>query len=568
MSSAANDKREHLEEEFRRRMHDAEATPSADLWARIDHDLTVQENSMYKSRMVLYRQLAAACFVLFVLAGALSMYYFSKDAQQQSLATVQPEKTAPVIAAPAAGEISIPEALAAAMATQEKAAQKPGEKASETAMIRSSEKSGITVPILAAAPARTSPAGVTAPAATPPEAPAAAYTYTINLPENKTRPESMAANSGRSFTNNKIKFSTESPGDTKTAFASLQPFYQTARQAITAAPSPGSSHTSQASMAVQQLLRNPGAVLVASNTTFSVNGTTNKQQQELALLLNGKKESKSSSDSRWTVGMAYTPSYFEQNIGMSDQMMDAASMYSLVSGAPAVSSFAARKVEDAQDEYAENTDPGFSFSFDAKLGFKLARKLRLLTGIGYAQNTARTKSSYIIRQLPDQVQNNDRAALEPAIAFLPAFSNGFSPDSVSVTRTEEYNVQYRYRHLTLPVGLQYEGHLSKDWYWYAASGVAANFLIQSTIMASNDEVSDVNFNSGDSSPFRKVQLSGNISMGVGKRLSNAVSVSVGPEFRGYFNTLLAEPGNALAPQGKPYTVGLNMAVNYDLGSGR
>lgn len=565
MSSAANDKREQLEEEFRRRMYDAEAAPSADLWARIDHDLTVQENSVYKSRMVLYRQLAAACFVLFVLAAALFMYQFSKDAKQHSVATVQPEKTAPAIAAPAAGEISTPEALAAT-STQEQAAQQLGEEASQTAKAGTIKKPGITAPMFAAAPARTSPAGVTAQAATPLEAPAAAYTYTINLPKNKARLESMAANSGRSFTNSKIRLSAENAGETKTAFASLQPFYQTARQAITAAPSPSSNHTIQTLPAATQLLRNPVAGLVASNTTFSGNGTTYKQQQELALLLNGKKESKSSSDSRWTVGMAYAPSYFEQNIGMSDQMMDAASMYSLASGAPAVSSSAARKVEDAQDEYAENTDPGFSFSFDAKLGFKLARKLKLLTGVGYAQNTARTKSSYIIRQL--QVQNNDRAALEPAIAFLPAFSNGFSTDSVSVTRTEEYNVQYRYRHLTLPVGLQYEGRLSKDWYWYAASGVAANFLIQSTIMASNDEVSDVNFDSGDNSPFRKVQLSGNVSMGVGKRLSNAVSVSVGPEFRGYFTTLLAEPGNALAPQGKPYTIGLNMAVNYDLGSGR
>ncbi len=74
MSSANKKDKKPLEDVFRHHMQDAEATPSPDLWARIDHDLTVQENAQYKKRIVYYRQLAAACFVLFVMAGAILLY--------------------------------------------------------------------------------------------------------------------------------------------------------------------------------------------------------------------------------------------------------------------------------------------------------------------------------------------------------------------------------------------------------------------------------------------------------------------------------------------------------------
>lgn len=117
--------------------------------------------------------------------------------------------------------------------------------------------------------------------------------------------------------------------------------------------------------------------------------------------------------------------------------------------------------------------------------------------------------------------------------------------------------------------MQYEGQLSKDWFWFAGGGVAANILLQTSILASASDVNDIDYGvSDDNSPFRKLQWSGNVTAGLGKRLSNNLSVTIGPEFRGYFDTLLSSPEKAHAPQGKPYTMGLNMAVNYDLGPGR
>ncbi len=548
-------------------MHDAEATPSPDLWARIDHDLTVQENAVYKRRMVLYRQLAAACFVLFVLAGSLFVYHFSKEEQQQALAAVQLPAATPAVndpapavaslAVPAGAETALPESIEnepASMGADYPA--KPEKRAGARVKIVSQPDV-----ILAAAPETISQTA-----------------FTIDLPADQVSLESIAARHGRSFGTHASPDENSTGSKARTAFASLQPFYQTARQAIAAVPASADTRHILNSPAAQQLLRNPSVAQMAAgavqelHTILSAEARQHKNQQDaLVLALNGDKNAKkgaSDSDSRWTVGMAYAPSYFDQNIGIPNQVMSTASMRSFTQGGPSVNAFATQSLNEAREEYEDNTDPGFSYSFDAKVGFKLGRKWKLLSGIGYLQNTARTKSSYIIRQFLNKPQSNEQVALDPSTVLLTVLDNKQPTDSISVSKTDNYNVNYRYRHLTLPVGLQYQGRLAKDWYWYAASGVAANFLLQTTVMASSNEVSDVNFGSGDDSPFRKVQLSGNVSAGVGKRLSNAISVSVGPEFRGYFNTLLAEPDNTLAPQGKPYTIGLNMAVNYELGSGR
>ncbi|WP_347157188.1 outer membrane beta-barrel protein [Pontibacter chitinilyticus] len=584
MSSAANQKREPLEEEFWRRMHDAEASPSADLWARIDHDLTVQENAVYKNRVVFYRQLAAACFVLFVLAGALSMYYFSKDEQQQQLA-IAPQQTATlaIAAAPQTKAESVPASIAQSATLPGVAPEIPE---IATAPRQASART-TTAKSARTAPARTAPvymAAATAPAIptdrviTSSQNPSNAFT--VSLGAEQMPLERVITGQGHTFTDLNSHLLSER-GEGTAAFKSLQPFYQLARQAIAAVPdSYSSAQNMHTSLAAQQLLRNPAypqgaaqAVQGLRAAIASENRLPQHQQEALVLALNGgkadKKDSGSSENSRWTVGMAYAPSYFDQNIGIPEQAMSMASMRSFSLAGPSVNALAPSEMNKAREEYADNTDPGFSYAFEAKVGFKLFKKLKLLTGIGYSQNSARTKSSYIIQQYQNHSVFDSDVALAPSTVFLPSLTSSvLVSDSVSVAKTDAFNVNYRYRHLTLPVGLQYEGRLSKDWFWYAGSGVAANFLLQTTVMASTNEVSDVTFNRGDASPFRKVQLSGNVSVGVGKRLSNAISVAVGPEFRGYFNTLLATPEDALAPQGKPYTIGLNMAVNYDLGSGR
>lgn len=78
-----------------RRFQDAEAMPDPDVWSRIDHALTMQENARYKKRVLFYRQLAAACFTLFILAGSALLLHFKHDQEQAQLAAATSAQATP-----------------------------------------------------------------------------------------------------------------------------------------------------------------------------------------------------------------------------------------------------------------------------------------------------------------------------------------------------------------------------------------------------------------------------------------------------------------------------------------
>jgi hypothetical protein len=560
MSSAANDKRGKLEEEFHSRMHDAEASPSQDLWARIDHELTVQENGLYKKRAGFYRQLAAACITLLLLAGGLGTYFFSGGpASEPQMAAVAPapatDNSATTLPDPA-----VEESLAGTIATAENALAQPGSAIAEPAT-RATAAPGTAPGAMAAAtgPISHSKIKINTPAADAISEPQHDNT-TSTSPETATSTITGAERS---------KPGAEVPA---VIYKSLRHTIATMSGADAKTTAPALARPSLAATAAEQA---PAADFKMLNEQVMARARQQEEEQKaIALAQNkeataGKKVSKDKGeeDSRWSLGMAYAPGYFEQNIGIPNQMMmmsAADARQSLMpSGALAMSSV---YMDEAREEYAENTDPGFSFGVEAKAGFKLAKKLKLLAGLGFTQNTSRSKSSYVIEQFRGNTFAGGYESKGPSTIFLPSISSGFASDSLHVAKTSEYNVNYRYRHLTIPVGLQYEGNINNDWFWYGGAGVAANILVQTTILASASDVRDVDYDTGENSPFRKLQWSGNVSAGVGKRLANNLSVTVGPEFRSYFDTLLANPENALAPQGKPYTMGLNLAVNYELSS--
>lgn len=535
-------------------MYDAEASPPADLWARIDHDLTVQENALYKKRVVFYRQLAAACLALLLLAGGFAAFYLSGGpAPGHTIAAVQPEKPA----------------SDAVVERQETVPAEPAAPRNETSALA-----------LAATPEERKQATVQRAGST--EGLGEAKRNAAALVQE--RKATSTAGLVRMALAQEIEARSEEGGSVEplargpkveigVAMSNL--LYGSARQAIAAVPKDDFNKDKASSFAASGA--NPAGekgFLELNKQVMDRVKAVEKDQEEMLLAFSkeaettGKKDGQenSSESDRWSLGMAYMPSFFDQNVGISGQRMGIASsrMGLMPSDFSAVTASESR-MDEARKEFSENTEPGFSFSFEVKTGFKLANKLKLLAGLGFSQNSARSRSSYVIEQFWDQPESGERVSPGPTTIFLPSISTNFATDSINVAKTDAFTVNYRYRHLIVPVGLQYEGKLGKEWFWYTGGGVAANILMGTTIMASTADVKDVNYDVGDESPFRKLQWSGNVSAGVGKRLSNNMSVTVGPEFRGYFDTLLANPEQAQAPQGRPYTVGLNMGVNYDLG---
>ncbi|WP_299984672.1 outer membrane beta-barrel protein [uncultured Pontibacter sp.] len=566
MSSANNHKRNTLEDEFQRRLFDAEARPAPDLWARIDHDLTVQENKDYKKRVLFYRQLAAACFVLFALTGTLLAYYYNGHLNKGD---AQPGIAALPATKPANAPVTVEEAMSAYAAQQEEASAMAYTPVEETAETKS---------VANAAGMRQGKQPVTAETSKLSNEPQAGDYYNVAPGYSPYLGYTPMPGRSRGYVSGGFPGSNSgatqgslfAPGNRYTQIitwesvtitfgnntpASGQPF-PLGNQSMAAKPK-SFAEMSEAHQASRQ------------QTAEVAQGALAAQQSKSA-------DAVTKSNSRWSLNLAYAPSVFEQNIGLPDPLAMPGSnnrnMLSIAASGPSVnaSQESFQNMTAAREEFEESTQPAYSYAVEAKAGFKLKEKLKLLTGIGYSESRTRSKSNYIVRQFWVKPRSNERYELSPSTFFVSSLNDGFSSDSVSVARTgDAYATEYKYRHLTVPLGLQYEQDINKDWFVYVAAGAAANFLLESSVTASNQDVQSVSYAANDSeSPFRNVQFSGNASVGVGKRITPNLTLALGPEVRHYFSTLVADPDKAAAPQGRPYAIGMNMSLNYQLNSSR
>ncbi|PTX15244.1 outer membrane protein with beta-barrel domain [Pontibacter mucosus] len=551
MSSATNHKRGNFEEEFRRRLQDAEASPSADLWARIDHSLTVQENGQYKRGMLFYRQLAAACITLLLVAGGFAAYYFGgqpesplagAQPQMQGIAAVAPEQKA------AAEAVAPDEAIASAM----QAAVRPQEEQPRQKAPSQSIASAAPVAEAAATEAESMAKAETT-------APGAWYStragkYTAASQHNGNR---QSINLSRAISSGSINASFLDRSNSAAGLMSSgrnQGFAE-------AVPNPVDDFRALNEAVISRMKQ-------IRKEQESVLQTYKSDNKALAAVGVSEPEQGASAGGRWSLGMAYAPSYFEQNISSPAQTMGPVTSFASLAPSTAMEQ-SSRLMDEAREEHDQEMEPGFSFGVEVKAGMRVGKKWKLLGGLGFMQSTARSKSSYVMQQFWRNPGSRQGKAAAESTVFVPTLSSNYASDSLSLAKTDEFNVTYRYRHLTVPVGAQYEGNLGKDWFWYAGGGVAANILLQTSVLASSAEVKDIDYGLNDeNSPFRKLQWSGNATAGVGKRLSNNLSVAIGPEYRAYFDTLLTGSDKAQAPQGKPYTIGINMALNYELGAGR
>ncbi|MFT2007304.1 PorT family protein [Pontibacter sp. 13R65] len=553
MSSANKQERGSLEEQFRSRMQDAEALPTPDLWARIDHDLTVAENKRYKERFVMYRQLAAACFVLFMLAGAL--WYFQIGNQAiEPVGTTDPQM--------AANSTSTrPDATANNELTTETTV--PAQPQAQAGAIAAVEQDNTKLAPASAEESyksRTATGNGTAQRAAAVAPPKARQLQQEGGNDLGQPTYASAIEAEQPAELQEISVLPIVP-DTKNTTSKVQSVV--VRQRL----------PQEKSLSLPEALQAPGEPqykTLAAASMLEKDEKENAVEKSIGKSSDKKQAYANASDSRWSVGMASGPSYFNQNIGLPEQMMPAVMHNSFAATGPTADAFSARNMESAREEYDENTDAAFSYGMEVRAGFRLTKKLKLLSGLGFIQNSARTKTSFIFRQFWYKPTTREPYELVSTI-FMPSLTNGFSPDSIAVEQTNPFYVNYQYRQITVPIGLQYEGEIgSKGWHWYASGALAANFLTESKISTTSDKIPDFSYNNnkGEVSPFRKVQFSSNIGAGIGKHITESVSVVVGPEFRSYLSSMLANPDQALAPQGKPYSIGVNLGVQYMLGQNK
>ncbi|MBJ6117273.1 hypothetical protein JAO76_03670 [Pontibacter sp. BT310] len=564
---SSTDKKDYgeLEQSMWQRFQDAEATPGPEVWSRIDHALAMQENAKYKKRALFYRQLAAACFILFVLAGSALVLHYKKDQKDTLLATTTQQQRKPIVEQDVTGNATIAANSASTSASPEAGNYSLTESANNNGFPEAGKQE---VPTIAQAQNQNHSrdleerdAGIRSGSASA----IAQQNYSYDNADGRTikaeRSETTELIAGTAGTNENTGISTDAKAPQET--------YIPATQAIASVPD---NYTSPAT--INPLLRRNAILGTTTPEENTEEAIAQQAQAGLALALNKPAESDKKeaavTASRWNVGMGYGSTYFTQNINIPSYTVTPHTIFKLPSVGPqpepkpSMSVDSEENMRDARIEFQENTQAAMSYNVDAKAGFRIGKRFKLLSGLGYSQNTSKTRSSYIVEQFLFNPRTNERSKLKPTTVFLPSLST-FTTDSVSVVKTKQpFDVDYSYQMLSIPLGMQVEGNLGQNWYWYATGSVAANFLMQTTIKSSLLEIASVTYSATDDSPFRKVQFSGNMGMGIGKRISNAVNVSVGPEYRSFFKSMLTDD-HAIANQGRPYTIGLNMGVSYILG---
>lgn len=560
-----------LEDVFRQAFEGAEERPPADLWGRIDQQLQSGESAHYRERMLWYRQLAAACLVLLIGLGAFTYYiYRTGNGPGPELVLRQENNMPDKLRTTEAGTLARPEATGAAAAThpdERIARREPGATGSA---VRSPE---MATPTLGRPSGGKSPAGATSLAA---------------RAERSTAPLSGTARE-------------ETPSlavlPAKTEDKPTLPVGEGPSEAEEA----GKSSVSPILAREENKLANEGAgapTIAAQEEDTSGAGRTGEQPQPLprALALQPEKDQAKTvlsanrqelqellpaalRRSKWSVSSAYGAQHFAQNISLRNDFYGA-SRGMLSSSAP--SNFAGNTAlstyDKAVDEFIQNTRPAYSFGAAVKAGYQLDRFWRVEAGFTYSHNESQTRTTYLVTGMnilssayrgslamaDADVQESFKsvAAMPSATIMLPALA-GLDSRFVSVNKTDDFTTRYRYRYVGVPLLLGFQSRESRS-FVFATAGLIPQVLVQSSIIPDSPLASRIDFALSDESPFRRLNLAASASAGYGYRLSDELSLAVGPELQYFFAPLIRSSGINHIRQGNPYNVGVNLSARYTL----
>ncbi|OON70463.1 outer membrane beta-barrel protein [Hymenobacter sp. CRA2] len=508
----------NLEELFRQKFAEAELTPRADVWERLDHELLLRENQGYRRRLVGYRRLAAA-------ACAVATLGFGGWLAQRNLTPTGTNSTASVINVEALRQASGAAGTVAAhqrTATNSRGGQLPT--ATDAAAANAATNSGATQATNDASGMASSVAAASrAHAATQQEAAegslagralaAIRQAFGGHAPAGVPQPRTMPAGMPRSIDNGATGIASRgaiSPNGQNTEAASPLVVAATAASAANwteAGLEPVAARLRGAALGG----RRPDslkAALVSAPALLASQDVEKEQESE-----------KSAVPSRWRWRGGYSAQRFAPNVSSS-----LGGGIALRSAPLTFNSYAPTTPEPTQ------LQPGLAHRAQFGAAIPLGRKhWTLLTGAELTSISGNTAF---------EVAPRNTAGL----ANMPADRNG-------KTLTGRY-------HLTtvgMPVQVRYEGR-KQGWGVYAAVGAAVNVLMRNRTAVGTQSATD------DGS-YRRVLGSARGSAGVRYAAGNW-QLNVGPEAEAGLTTLNANPTETWGKRTRPYAVGLSASVEF------
>ncbi|WP_082893621.1 outer membrane beta-barrel protein [Rufibacter ruber] len=491
-----------MEDIFREGFEGVESMPSSKIWENLDRELDNQELNRYRKQVIWYRSVAAACLLLLCASGLFFWRYQPAGSNQLG--------DAALVATPGAED-----PLGAVAVEQRDLLHPPRQAEGQVASVSEpfSEKQAKNRKI--------------------PQAPPTALALTGKGFSSQAVLEKGTVNKANAKRNTREAVVVASVFEEKQApirgIAGEKTEISGAEVAVgalKAAPEPTGAMAGAPE-------RNPTALGADSLSVPRAATILAQKKAEVAEGLNptpepaGKKEDQQGPrGGRWSLAMAYVPQYaytpasLGSNAAQADAPLNMAAQPRLY-----------EQYQEAVDEYNKTYTPGYSYSAMVGASYKLNDKWQVEGGLLYSQNEASTHHTLLIRS-NGMRENSLQAGLVVAKAeaiFSNATREMAGGNVMSITRTDEYNIKYKFQQVGVPVRLAYRHDINKL-YAFASGGLNLSLMIRNSITPDNEMVEAVQYKFQDEeSPFRAWQWAVATSVGLGYDLNRMMSVVAGPE---------------------------------------
>jgi hypothetical protein len=535
MKESADPNSDKIKAEFRQKLEHFEAAPSSNLWDRIDLSLEKEEALAYKNRMRLYARLAAACLLLLIAFSAvfipIKLNSFKTEEPEIALKSENPAPQignsgkAPVahsdlknsanetqkltvkpfekIAANTAIKRTIiaktgtsetvgkwqPKATRFALAYPETTKPQKDHPARNAAISKGFEHAGhtkndaISASIMAAAE-NTSSSGRDLYAANIPEVEGSSKT----AKENQETQESSAVQTRSSEINLFLPEAAEilaqhyqknSANGIASGFKSnLQNQFKEGKAFV------GTKKAEVPQAALENHLRITEIPFEVMVSAVKAGNEQESAQKKIPVR-----------SSRWAIRMVYGASAFKPGMALAKPQMEVVQEDTVIGLVISpVMKNSDNDYQDAIDEFNRNTYAAFSNRLAFLADFKISQRISVQSGLQLAQNSAKTTSTHLIPGFRDIKGSAHFSALVVAgpsqETILQSVMHQNYYGNEPVLKTENFQTEYRYYYLGVPVNLRYQvgGEAA---YGFIAAGFSVNRLIRAETRNKHPEFRNV-----------------------------------------------------------------------------
>lgn len=195
--------------------------------------------------------------------------------------------------------------------------------------------------------------------------------------------------------------------------------------------------------------------------------------------------------------------------------------------------------------------PEASFSYGVDFGFRFSKRLVLLGGLGYQHNFGSTTVHTYVEPISDNVKYANHAIVIERVA----------PESGLNTYNQlnsEVRLNSTFEFVSVPVNIGYY-LIDRKFKWMMTAGITTDVFIRNSISDSENMFDPVSFRSGDDSPYNPVYFNGKVGTMFHYTILKNYQISLEPSYRIGLNDLTKEEASFIS---RPSSFLISAGVAY------